>query len=66
MPGYIQRFILFYNFQKIQNKYLVFLKGNQLKVVSMFTHINLSGKNLQTNFDYTRLKEPTINFENKE
>jgi uncharacterized membrane protein len=27
-------------------------------LVSMFTHIKLSGKNLQTNFDYTRLKEP--------
>jgi hypothetical protein len=24
--------------------------------VSMFTHIKLSGKNLQTNFDYSRLK----------
>jgi hypothetical protein len=27
-----------------------------LMFVSMFTHIKLSGKNLQTNFDYTRLK----------
>jgi hypothetical protein len=32
----------------------------------MFSHIQLSGKNLQTNFDYTRLKEPTMNLENKE
>jgi hypothetical protein len=32
----------------------------------MFTHIKLSGKNLQTNFEYSGIKEPTINFENKE
>jgi hypothetical protein len=31
-------------------------KFTYLMFVSMFTHIKLSGKNLQTNFDFARLK----------
>jgi hypothetical protein len=33
--------------------------------VYTYIHIKLSGKNLQTNFHYTKLKEPTINLEHK-